>query len=163
MNELLYTYDGAIYPDYLKRGNATRWILPFASFFCVGRGVDVGCGKWPMSGAVPIDIETGGDAMRLPTREFGWDFIFSSHCLEHLPDPIGALLHWKERLRAGGVLCLYLPHPEMRYWNTTRNRQHLHEWEPVQMARIVRDLGFVDVIHSERDLAWSFAVVGFKP
>jgi hypothetical protein len=30
------------------------------------------------------------------------------------------------------------------------------------MAQIVSDLGFVDVIHSERDLAWSFAVVGFK-
>jgi len=28
---------------------------------------------------------------------------------------------------------------------------------------MLRDLGFIDVIHSERDLAWSFAVVGFVP
>lgn len=163
MNELLYRYDGELYPDYLKRGNATQFILPVAAHFCVGRGIDVGCGKWPMSGALPIDIETGGDAMNLPASENGWDFIFSSHCLEHLVDPVGALDHWLDRLKSRGVLFLYLPHPAMRYWNTTRNRKHLHEWEPAQMARIVRDVGFVDVIHSERDLAWSFAVVGFKP
>jgi hypothetical protein len=30
------------------------------------------------------------------------------------------------------------------------------------MAQIVSDLGFKNVIHSERDLAWSFAVVGFN-
>jgi hypothetical protein len=30
------------------------------------------------------------------------------------------------------------------------------------MAEILRELGFVNVMHSERDLAWGFAVVGFK-
>lgn len=30
------------------------------------------------------------------------------------------------------------------------------------MAVMLDDLGFIDVIHSERDLAWSFAVVGCK-
>lgn len=99
--------------------------------------------------------------MALPEGEF--DYVLSSHALEHLVDPVGALLHWKTRLRRGGTLFLALPHPDMRYWNTTRNRKHLHEWRPKQMARILRDLGFVDVIHSERDLAWSFACVGFRP
>lgn len=162
MNELLYEYEGSLYPDYLKRGNAMQFIKPFAAQFCVGRGVDVGCGRWPLSGAIPVDLSRGGDAMHLPKREDGWDFVFSSHCLEHLVDPIGALEHWRECLKPGGVLLLYLPSSAMRYWHTTRNRKHLHEWEPSQMARIVRDLGFRDVIHSERDLAWSFAVVGFR-
>jgi hypothetical protein len=31
------------------------------------------------------------------------------------------------------------------------------------MAEILRDLGFVNVLHGERDLVWSFACVGFKP
>jgi hypothetical protein len=30
------------------------------------------------------------------------------------------------------------------------------------MAKTLRDLGFKDVIHSERDIAWGFAVVGFN-
>ena len=89
-----------------------------------------------------------------------YDYVFSSHCLEHLVDPVGALLHWKTRIKPGGVLFLYLPHPSMTYWKPQHCRKHLHTWRPEDMAEIVRDLGFKDVIHSERDLAWSFAVVG---
>lgn len=161
MNEALFHYDGSLYPTFIRDGNALRFILPVAEHFCKGRGVDVGCGKWPLHGAVPVDIATGGDAMALHGEQ--WDYVLASHSLEHLVDPVGALLHWQTKLRAGGVLFLYLPSTQMRYWNCTRNRRHLHEWEPAQMARILRDLGFVDVINSERDLAWSFACVGFKP
>lgn len=98
--------------------------------------------------------------MDLPAGEV--DYIVSSHCLEHLADPVSALEHWKTRLVPGGVLFLYLPHPDMRYWQTTRNRKHLHEWQPRQMARILNDIGFIGVLHSERDLAWSFACIGFN-
>lgn len=97
--------------------------------------------------------------MNLPDGK--WDFIFSSHCLEHLTNPVAALEHWKSKLCAGGVLFLYLPHPDMTYWLPQWNRKHLHSWRPEDMETMLRDLGFVDVIRSERDLAWSFAVVGF--
>lgn len=120
----------------------------------------MGCGDWPLPGAMPVELKSGQDAMTFDQREL--DYCFSSHALEHLTDPIGALLHWKDALKPGGVLFLYLPHPSMRYWNPTRNRKHLHIWMPEEMVKIVSDLGFVDVIHSERDLAWSFACVGFK-
>lgn len=161
MNSLLYEYDGAIYPDYLRNGNACRFILPVAQHFCRGVGVDVGCGDWPLPGAIPVELKNGGDAMTFEHRDL--DFCFSSHSLEHLADPVGALLHWKKSLKPGGVLFAYLPHPEMRYWNPTRNRKHLHIWSPEQMAQMFRDIGLVDVIHSERDLAWGFSCVGFAP
>ena len=164
MNPILYEYRGEIFPDYLKRGNAARFILPTALAFCKGAGVDVGCGDWPMPGAHPVDAKHGGDAMALPRgpHQGAWDFVFSSHCLEHLADPVSAVLHWRDRLRPGGCLFLYLPHPAMRYWNPQHCRKHLHLFHPEDVATMVRDLGFVDVIHGERDLAWSFAVVGFK-
>lgn len=158
---MIYEYEGVQYPEYLKAGNAAQWVHPFAEYFCKGYGVDVGCGKWPIQGATPVDMISGGDAMKLPDCDY--DFVHSSHSLEHLIDPVGALLHWKDCLKPGGVLFVYLPHPSMRYWQPTRNRKHLHEWQPEQMARIFRDLGFEKVIHSERDLAWGFTVVGFKP
>jgi hypothetical protein len=138
---MIFEYEGALYPDFIKHGNAQQYIAPIAKKFCVGVGLDVCSGQWPLPGARPIDL---------------------SHGLEHLPDPVGALEHWKTRIRPGGVLFLYLPSHEMRYWQTTKNRKHLHEWQPQQMARIVRDLGFVDVLYSERDLAWSFAVCGWN-
>lgn len=156
----LFTYRGTKYPSYLKAGNAMQFIAPFAAQFCRGRGLDVGAGRWPLPGAVPVDRISGHDASMLPGED--WDYICSSHLLEHLSDPIAALEHWKERLRVDGVLFLYLPHPDMVYWRPQFCRKHRHSWQPEQMADILRDLGFVDVIHSERDLAWSFAVVGWR-
>lgn len=161
MHETLYSYEGAVFPTYLRDGNACRFVQPVALNFCKGRGLDVGGGKWPLPGAIVIDLQNGDDAMSLP--EGPYDYVFSSHCLEHLVNPVAALEHWKSRLERGGVLFLYLPHKDMTYWRTTRNRKHLHEWDPTQVEFMLRDLGFVDVIHSERDLAWSFAVVGFAP
>lgn len=157
---ILYEYRGAKYPEYLRGGNAMQFLAPFAAHFCKGRGLDVGCGKWPLPGAVPVDLANGGDAMALPDGP--WDYIVSSHCLEHLRDPVAALEHWQSRLRPGGVLLLYLPHPDMVYWRPQWCRKHRHSWQPRAMAELLRDLGFVDVINGERDLAWSFAVVGHK-
>jgi SAM-dependent methyltransferase len=156
----IYEYKGALYPEYLKTGNACSFILPTALEFCKGNGLDVGAGKWPLPGSIPIELKDGGNAMDLPDGQF--DYIFSSHCLEHLENPIVALEHWKSRLCFGGTLFLYLPHPDMKYWLPQNCRKHLHSWRPADMAEIVRDLGFKDVIHSERDLAWGFAVVGFN-
>jgi SAM-dependent methyltransferase len=157
---MIYEYKGNLYPDYLKTGHANRFIVPAAEHFCVGNGLDIGAGDWPLSWAMPIEKRYGGDAMKLPEGKF--DYVFSSHCLEHLLNPIKALLHWKSRIKEGGVLFLYLPHPDMEYWLPQNNSKHLHQWYPEDMAKIVRDLGFKNVIHSERDLAWSFSVVGFN-
>lgn len=158
---MIYEYRGRLYPDYLKRGNACQFIVPAALQFCNGHGLDIGAGRWPLPGATPVDLDNGGDAMALP--EGSYDYVFSSHCLEHLANPVAALEHWISRIKPGGVLFLYLPHPDMEYWLPQFNRKHLHAWRPGDIARLLYDLGFVDVIHSERDLAWSFAVVGVKP
>lgn len=160
MDERLFEYRGKIYPDYIRRGNAMKFAAPFAKPFCVGNGLDIGSNKWPLFGAKPIDIINDNDAMDLPNEKY--DYIFSSHCVEHLPDPIKAIEHWKSRLKVGGVIFLYLPHPQMEYWLPQFNRKHLHSWMPADMAKILTDLGFVDVIHSERDLAWGFCCVGFN-
>lgn len=165
MNELVFDYRGETFPDYLRRGNACRFIVPTALEFCRGKGVDVGASEWPLPGATAVDAKSGGDAMALPAgpRAGGrWDFVFSSHCLEHLANPVAALEHWRDRLRDGGVLFLYLPHPAMRYWRPQNCRKHLHLFHPEDTAEMLRDLGFVNVMHGDRDLAWSFAVVGFK-
>jgi SAM-dependent methyltransferase len=157
---MIFEYRGDLYPEYLRTGNACQHIAATALHYCKGQGLDIGAGKWPLPGATPVDFKDGGDAMRLPE---GWfDFCFSSHCLEHLDDPIAALEHWNTRIKPGGVLFLYLPHPGMTYWRPQHCRKHRHSWRPEDMAQIVRDLGFINVLHSERDLAWSFSVVGFK-
>jgi SAM-dependent methyltransferase len=160
---MLYEYKGKLYPDYLKDGHAYRFILEAAAHYCRGAGYDVGAGG-PTSllpGAVAIDIINGNRHHATSLPEGKVDFVFSSHCLEHLDNPIAALEHWKSRLRAGGVLFLYLPHPDMEYWLPQNNRKHLHSWYPKDMQRLIEDLGFMRCLRSERDLNWSFAVIGF--
>ena len=157
---MIYEYKGSLYPEYLKHGNAKQFIEPVALKFCDGVGLDVGCGKWPLADAIPWDIECGLSAYNLPPGDY--DFIFSSHCLEHLDNPIQALIQWKESIKRGGVLFLYLPHPDMEYWLPQNNRKHLHSWHPKDIVKILVDLGYKNVIHSERDMMWSFSVVGFN-
>ncbi len=157
---MIFEYRGTKYPEYLKHGNACQFIAPTALQFCKGNGLDVGASNWPLPGATPIGPPNGWDAMKLPSGEF--DYVFSSHCLEHLGNPVEAIEHWKTRLRPGGVLFLYLPHPEQKYWRPQNCRKHLHLFYPKDVAEMLRDLGFVGVMHGERDLAWSFACVGFN-
>lgn len=159
-DERLFEYRGDVYPFYLRDGNAAQFIAPIALQFCRGEGLDIGAGKWPLQGATPVDLVAGGDAMALPQGLF--DYVFSSHCLEHLANPVQALEHWKSRLKDGGVLFLYLPHPAQKYWRPQHCRKHLHLFHPSDTADMLRDVGFRNVIHSERDLAWSFSIVGFK-
>jgi SAM-dependent methyltransferase len=156
---MIFEYRGHLYPELVKHGGGSVYVAPIAMKFCKGRGLDVGAGKWPLPGSIPVDIKDGGDAMELPHGQF--DYVFSSHCLEHLVNPVAALEHWRSRLRPGGVLFLYLPSPEMRYWRPENCIKHLHMWHPADMAQMVSELGFSDVIHSERDLAYGFSVVGF--
>ncbi len=157
---MLFEYKGETYPVFLREGNAQQYVAPIAKKFCVGSGLDVGCGDYPLPGAHPIDRTNGGDAMKLPEGQF--DYVFSSHCLEHLSNPVAALEHWKTRIKPGGVLFLYLPHPSQRYWQPANCRKHLHTFHPRDVVQTLRDLGFMGVLCSERDLAWSFSVVSFN-
>jgi SAM-dependent methyltransferase len=41
----------------------------------------------------------------------GYEFVMSSHCLEHVANPLGALREWWRVTRAGGWLLVILPDP----------------------------------------------------
>lgn len=40
-----------------------------------------------------------------------YDFVASSHCLEHVANPLKALREWRRVIRAGGTLLLIVPDP----------------------------------------------------
>ena len=160
----VFTYKNQLYPDYIRRGNACAYVLPFARQFCQGHGLDVGGTKeWSLPGARIVNIlqPDGHHAENIPPGPH--NFIFSSHTLEHVSNYVSVLNHWLEHLKQGGVLFLYLPHPDMEYWLPQNNRKHLHSFDPKDLAKTVLDLGFTKVFHSERDLYWSFSIVAQKP
>ena len=162
MNKSVFTYNNKIYPEYIKHGNACAFCMPFAKQFCKGKGLDIGgFDDWVFPGAraINITLDDEYDAFNLPDEKY--DYIFSSHTLEHLDDYVGALQYWKEHLKPGGVLFIYVPHPDMEYWLPENNRKHRHIFHPKDLKRTITALGYKDVLASQRDLYWAFSVVAF--
>lgn len=163
MDSRFFEYQGKVYPSYLKEGHAADFIIPFASQFCVGTGLDIGGIKdCHFIGAKIINLELhdGYHATNLPPGKY--DYIFSSHTLEHIEDYLKTLFYWRNHLRKGGVLFLYLPHPDMEYWRIENCKKHRHCWYPDHIKMALEGLEFKNILCSERDLFWSFAVVAIN-
>jgi len=117
-----------LYPNYLKRGNMSQAIKFLAEKYCLGNGVDVGAGIWPISGARVIEIGKEENAYIINEHDNSLDFVFSSHCLEHLDKWQDALKEWYRVLKHEGVLVLYLPHSSCEMWLPEVNKYH--KWSP---------------------------------
>jgi len=158
-----YRYRGELYPESLNRGNACSHIAARALKFCDGRGIDIGASEWPLPGAIPIRDEPHQNAYTLNAfPDSSLDFVFSSHCLEHLDHWDDALRLWIQKLKPGGILFLYLPHESMKLWRKCGPWVGLgHRWIPTS-AKILpflekSGLEIVDY-NPERDDYWSFHV-----
>ena len=163
-------YKNKSYPIIQTEGNAAQYAIPFATKFCTGTGYDIGCNRleWALPGAKPIDLvfNDGYDAFNLPDEKV--DYIFSSHCLEHLDDWVSALDYWTSKLNkptkengfSGGILFLYLPHYSQEYWRPWNNRKHKHCFTPNIIKDYMEDRGYLNIFFSERDILDSFMIVG---
>lgn len=151
------------YPAFQATGNAARFVRAFAMEVCKGTGVDIGCHKpeWCFPDAAPIDpVLNGLTATDFPFEDL--DYIHSSHCLEHVPDWVEALDYWYLKLRQGGTLFLYLPHPDQSYWQPWHNRKHIHQLTPIMIERYLYDRGWKNIFVSQRDLNHSFVAIAEK-
>jgi len=160
----ILTYKGRDYPHFQAEGNASQFAIPFAKHFCKGYGIDVGCNRqeWCFPGAIGVDLnfKDGNTAYSFEYKDL--DYVYSSHCLEHLPDWVTALDYWTANLKPGGVLFLYLPHYNQEYWRPFNNRKHIHMFSVESIRDYMIDRGYINVFHSDRDMNDSFMIVGEK-
>lgn len=79
-----------------------------------GRGLDIGAGGDPVMPGVEEFDERHGDAERILDYVTGpYDYVYSSHCLEHMRDPRLALMDWWSLVKPGGVLFLIVPDEDL--------------------------------------------------
>lgn len=157
-------FKGERYPMFQTHGNAAEFAIPFAKKICKGIGFDIGFSnpEWKFPGAVGIDlcVDDEYDAFNLP--DYKVDYIFSSHCLEHLSSWVDALDYWVSCLKPGGVLFLYLPHKTQKYWRPYFNRKHIHSLDPELIQEFLLDLNMKNIFVSSYDLNNSFYVIAEK-
>jgi ADP-heptose:LPS heptosyltransferase/predicted SAM-dependent methyltransferase len=112
-----------------------------------GVGLDIGCGAWKVvPHAIGVDRGIGhrgnidGDVTRLLFADASMDFVFSSHCLEHIEDHQAALAEWWRVLKPGAHLVLYLPHKELYPNIGTKgaNPAHKHDFLPEDIVRAMQ-------------------------
>ncbi len=184
-------YENSVYPKFQAEGNAAQFAIPFAKQVCKGVGFDIGFNRpeWKLPGAIGIDITDNGGmwhALNLPhifrrdyvgdiipilsyqaATDFFYveqvDYIFSSHCLEHIPNWIEVLEYWISKLEVGGTHFLYLPDYSQKYWRPWNNRKHLHVFTPDIIRDFLEQTGkLTNIFVSGIDLNNSFIAIAEK-
>jgi len=131
--------------------------------FFQGKGLDIGCGTSLLSSEiftgitelVPYDNENGqhendgNTCSNLEDNSF--NFVYSSHCLEHMDNPYDAFGHWVRVCKPGGVIFTSVPH-EIFYEKSTwpspfapshHNTSWTLEWES-DLPKSINVLNFIE-------------------
>ena len=97
-----------------ESSKSQRWFTDLQRAALAGTVLDIGAGADPVApGAVVFDLDQG-DANRISSLEPGaFDCVYSSHCLEHMVDPVASLANWWTFVRPGGVLFLIVPDEDL--------------------------------------------------
>ena len=95
----------------------------FASHYFVGHGVDVGGAPDPLERFRPFfplmracdtwDLPQGDGQYLETVADETYDFLHSSHCLEHLLDPAVSLANWLRVLKPGGHMVVMVPDEDL--------------------------------------------------
>ncbi len=95
---------------------ATETEMNLLRAYCVGKGLNIGCGSRPFSNALNIDTDPNAnadlfaDASLLPLYSERFDFVVSAHCLEHVREaPLVVFREWLRVLKVGGVMAFIVP------------------------------------------------------
>ena len=127
----------------------------FITRYFVGDGIDIGAGSdslsnyrefFPGMGTVQDWDLPDGDAQLMesvPDRSYNW--IHSSHCLEHMRDPVEAMRNWSRILKYGGHMILLVPDEDLYEQSvfpsrfngdhkTTWTIQKDSSWSPVSVS-----------------------------
>jgi SAM-dependent methyltransferase len=127
----------------------------FITRYFVGNGIDIGAGDDPVSNYKDFfpgmqqvrnwDLPDGDAQLMAGVADNSFDWLLSSHCLEHMRDPTEAMRNWSRILQPGGHMVLLVPDedlyeqgvfPSRFNWDhkTTWTIQKNLSWSPVSVS-----------------------------
>lgn len=159
-----------------SKARARRIREQFFQRYIAGRsGIDIGCGPDPITADCRTwDLQDGDAQLMEGAGSEVYDWVYSSHCLEHVRDPRATLQRWWELVRPGGHLLVMVPDEdlyEQGVWPSTKNPDHKHtftifkskSWSPVSVNVIdlVRELPRATVHYVRRaDEGYLYELLG---
>ena len=106
-----------IYSDYKGetfKSQKRREKEGFFEKYCQGEGLDIGYGAdLIVPGCSGWDLRNGDAQYLNGIEDESFDYVYSSHCLEHMIDVKIALKNWFRVVRRGGFLLLAIPHRDL--------------------------------------------------
>jgi len=135
----------------------------FFEKYCQGKGLDVGYGGDLLAeNCRGWDIEDGNAETLNGLKESEFDFVYSSHTLEHVEDAVSTLRVWWKVVKPGGYLILYLPERDLyerkkvlpSNWNETHKRFFLFDRDELPdtvgvVPLIRRSLSSYDIVEAK--------------
>jgi SAM-dependent methyltransferase len=113
----------------------------FVNTYFRGSGIDIGCGNDPLSkfgqqfplmtSLRPWDLPDGDAQLMEAVLKDTYDFVHSSHCLEHLMDPYEGFKNWIRICKPGGYIVTTIPDEdnyEQGVWPSDFNPDHKTSW-----------------------------------
>jgi len=125
-----------------------------------GSGIDIGCGEDLLSvnifksitNIIPYDINLDKNFNAMFCNEFQdnfFDFVYSSHCLEHMIDPYIAFKNWIRICKNGGYIIFSVPHEifyEKYKWPSMFNNDHKTSWSYEFKSNLPKTINIIDFI-----------------
>lgn len=89
----------------------------------------------------PAVADMEADVLALPLKDHSVDGILAKHLLEHVIDPVKAILEWKRVLKLGGKLVILCP--DYRFCEAISvDPSHVHAFTPESVASLLGALDF---------------------
>ena len=121
-----------------------------------GKGIDIGCGNDPILPNVDCFDVKDGDAneiCRYVHKQF--DFVFSSHCLEHMVNPLYAIKQWWNLVKDNGYLYIVVPDEdlyEQGHFPSKYNPDHKWTFTLLKQTKInTRSINIIELLSSLQD------------
>lgn len=133
----------------------------FHSKYFTGDGIDIGCGEDSIGRYLhvfrliksvrPWDVQDGNATYMESVPDNTFDFVNSSHSLEHMDDPYIALTNWIRILKPGGYCVITIPEETMYEkdsWPSKYNPEHTHSFTLKGHSQLPKSVNVLQMCHS---------------
>jgi SAM-dependent methyltransferase len=137
----------------------------FHTRYFVGEGIDIGGKPDPLGQYIEMfpllmqvrtwDLEQGDAQFMQGVPDDHFDFVHSSHCLEHMQDARVALGNWARIVKPGGFLIITVPDEDLYehgHWPSRYNSDHKWSFTAYKTAsRLPKSINVIDLVREFGD------------